>query len=163
MGTNVKKPRRRVPYVPWSNPKALKKNRSVDVDAINYDLEDSVAANARNDARTAIIEIINSGVNKNKEQVIRVNALDTDDGKIDIKVLDKCNPDAILIPKVNEANDVKAFEKYLKNKEIKIWVMMETALSIVNAYEIAKSSKYLKCFVMGTNDSWCQLLYIFFE
>ena len=29
---------------------------------------------------------------------------------------------------------------------------METALAIVNAYDIAKSSKYLKCFVMGTND-----------
>ena len=83
--------------------------------------------------------------------------MDTDDGKIDIKVLDKCNPDAILIPKVNEAKDVKAFEKHLKNKETKIWVMMETALSIVNAYDIAKSSKYLKCFVMGTNDLSAEL------
>ena len=71
--------------------------------------------------------------------------------------MDKCNPDAILIPKVNEAKDVKAFEKYLKNKETKIWVMMETALSIVNAYDIAKSSKYLKCFVMGTNDLSAEL------
>ena len=157
MRQDVRKPRRSVLYVPGSNPKALKKSSTLDVDAIIYDLEDSVATNARNDARTAIIEIINSGVNKNKEQVIRVNALNTDDGKIDIKVLDKCNPDAILIPKVNEAKDVKAFEKYLKNKETKIWVMMETALSIVNAYEIAKSSKYLKCFVMGTNDLSAEL------
>ena len=157
MRQDVRKPRRSVLYVPGSNLKALKKSSTLDVDAIIYDLEDSVATNARNDARTAIIEIINSGVNKNKEQVIRVNALDTDDGKIDIKVLDKCNPDAILIPKVNEAKDVKAFEKYLKNKETKIWVMMETALSIVNAYDIAKSSKYLKCFVMGTNDLSAEL------
>ena len=62
---------------------------------------------------------MNSGVNKNKEQVIRLNALDTDDGKIDIKVLDKCNPDAILIPKVNEAKDVRAFENILKIKKLK--------------------------------------------
>ena len=62
-----------------------------------------------------------------------------------------------MIPKVNEAKDVRAFEKYLKNKETKIWVMMETALSIVNAYDIAKSSKYLKCFVMGTNDLSAEL------
>ena len=89
MRQDVRKPRRSVLYVPGSNPKALKKSSTLDVDAIIYDLEDSVAANARNDARTAIIEIINSGINKNKEQVIRVNALDTDDGKIDIKVLDK--------------------------------------------------------------------------
>ena len=83
--------------------------------------------------------------------------MDTDDGKIEIKVMFKSNPDAILITKVNEAKDVKAFEKYLKNKETKIWVMMETALSIVNAYDIAKSSKYLKCFVMGTNDLSAEL------
>ena len=105
MRQDVRKPRRSVLYVPGSNPKALKKSSTLDVDAIIYDLEDSVAANARNDARTAIIEIINSGVNKNKEQVIRLNALDTNDGKIDIKVLEKCNPDAIVIPKVNEAKD----------------------------------------------------------
>ena len=55
MRQDVRKPRRSVLYVPGSNPKALKKSSTLDVDAIIYDLEDSVAANARNDARTAII------------------------------------------------------------------------------------------------------------
>ena len=57
-----------------------------------------------------------------------------------------------MVPKVNEAKDIQDCEKYISTKEIKIWVMMETALSIVNAYDIAKASKHLKCFVMGTND-----------
>ena len=69
MRQDVRKPRRSVLYVPGSNPKALKKSSSLDTDAIIYDLEDSVAAN-ESDARKAIIEIINSGVNKDKEQVI---------------------------------------------------------------------------------------------
>ena len=152
MRKDIRKPRRSVLYVPGSSEKALKKSSTLDVDAIIYDLEDSVATNAKQDARQAIIDIVNSGVNKNKEQVVRINSIQSDIGKDDIKVLEHCNPDAILIPKINDAKDINECEKYLKNKETKIWVMMETALSIVNAYDIAKSSKHLKCFVMGTND-----------
>ena len=152
MRKDIRKPRRSVLYVPGSNAKALKKSSTLDVDSLIYDLEDSVALSAKEDARKAIIDILNSGVNKNKEQVIRINNFDSEEGQKDLKILENCSPDAILVPKVNEAKDIQECEKYINNKEIKIWVMMETALSIVNAYDIAKSSKYLKCFVMGTND-----------
>ena len=152
MRKDVRKPRRSILYVPGSNEKALKKSSTLDVDALIYDLEDSVAPNAKESARDSLIKIINSGVNKDKEQVVRINSLDSDTGKDDLKILDHCIPDAILIPKVNSADDVIECEKLVNNKDIKIWVMMETALSIVNAYEIAKVSKTLKCFVMGTND-----------
>ena len=152
MRKDVRKPRRSILYVPGSNEKALKKSSTLDVDALIYDLEDSVAPNAKESARDSLIKIINSGVNKDKEQVVRINSLDTDIGRDDLKILDHCTPDAILIPKVNSADDVIECEKLINNEDIKIWVMMETALSIVNAYEIAKASKTLKCFVMGTND-----------
>ena len=152
MRKDVRKPRRSILYVPGSNEKALKKSSTLDVDALIYDLEDSVAPNAKESARDSLIKIINSGVNKDKEQVVRINSLDSDTGKDDLKILDHCIPDAILIPKVNSADDVIECEKLINNEGIKIWVMMETALSIVNAYEIAKASKTLKCFVMGTND-----------
>ena len=152
MRKDVRKPRRSILYVPGSNEKALKKSSTLDVDALIYDLEDSVAPNAKESARDSLIKIINSGVNKDKEQVVRINSLDTDIGRSDLKILDHCIPDAILIPKVNSADDVIECEKLINNEDIKIWVMMETALSIVNAYDIAKVSKALKCFVMGTND-----------
>ena len=73
MRKNVRKPRRSVLYVPGSNAKALKKSSTLDVDALIYDLEDSVALSAKEDARKSIVNIINSGVNKKKEQVIRIN------------------------------------------------------------------------------------------
>ena len=157
MRKDVRKPRRSILYVPGSNEKALKKSSTLDVDALIYDLEDSVAPNAKEGARDSLIKIINSGVNKDKEQVVRINSLDSDTGKDDLKILDHCIPDAILIPKVNSADDVIECEKLINNEGIKIWVMMETALSIVNAYEIAKVSKALKCFVMGTNDLSAEL------
>ena len=157
MRNDIRKPRRSVLYVPGSNQKALDKSASLDVDALIYDLEDSVSLSAKNDARNAIIELVNSGLNKNKEQIVRINSQDTEEGKKDLEIFKKCQPDAVLIPKINDAKDILNFEKHLPSKDIKIWVMMETALSIVNAYEIAKSTNSLKCFVMGTNDLSAEL------
>ena len=61
MRKDIRKPRRSVLYVPGSNDKALKKSSTLDVDALIYDLEDSVALSAKEKAREEIIKIINSG------------------------------------------------------------------------------------------------------
>ena len=58
MRNDIRKPRRSVLYVPGSNQKALDKSASLDVDALIYDLEDSVSLSAKNDARNAIIELL---------------------------------------------------------------------------------------------------------
>ena len=47
MRKDVRKPRRSVLYVPGSSEKALNKSSTLDVDAIIYDLEDSVAPDAK--------------------------------------------------------------------------------------------------------------------
>jgi 2-methylfumaryl-CoA hydratase len=152
MKSKVRKPRRSVLYVPGSSEKALNKLPSLDVDSIIYDLEDSVAPSAKAGARKIIIDIINSGVNADKEQVVRFNNFSTEDGKKDVLLLKECKPNAILLPKVNESKDILRYEAYLDNLDTEIWAMMETPLAIVNAYQIARSSYKLKCFVMGTND-----------
>ena len=51
MRKDIRKPRRSVLYVPGSNDKALKKSSTLDVDALIYDLEDSVALSAKEKAR----------------------------------------------------------------------------------------------------------------
>ena len=115
MRKDVRKPRRSVLYVPGSSEKALKKSPTLDVDAIIYDLEDSVSTAGKEEARQAIIKTINSRVNKNKEQVVRINSIQSAIGKDDIKILEHCSPDAILIPKIKDSRDIIECEKYLKN------------------------------------------------
>ena len=65
-------------------------------------------------------------------------------------------PDAILIPKVSTADDLKQVEKLMKAfgvpDKTRIWAMMETPLGILNAQEIAAATPMLEAFVMGTND-----------
>ena len=71
-----------------------------------YDLEDAVAPAAKDQARLTIISLVNSNQNSKKEQVVRLNSDDNEFGKKDYEVLEKCEPDAILIPKVNAPEDV---------------------------------------------------------
>ena len=146
------RPRRSVLYVPGSNEKAHSKIPTLDVDALIYDLEDAVAPAAKDQARLTIISLVNSNQNSKKEQVVRLNSDDNEFGKKDYEVLEKCEPDAILIPKVNAPEDVLKYVPYLQNKKTMIWAMMETPHAIINANDIASCSKKLNCFVMGTND-----------
>ena len=146
------RPRRSVLYVPGSNEQAHSKIPTLDVDALIYDLEDAVASAAKDQARSIIISLVNSNQNSKKEQVVRLNSDDNEFGKKDYEVLEKCEPDAILIPKVNAPEDVLKYVPYLQNKKTMIWAMMETPHAIINANDIASCSKKLNCFVMGTND-----------
>ncbi len=146
------RPRRSVLYVPGSNEKAQSKIPSLDVDALIYDLEDAVAPAAKDQARAIIIDLVNSNQNIKKEQVVRINSDENEFGKKDYEVLEKCEPDAILIPKVNTPDDILKYVPYLQNKKTMIWAMMETPHAIINANDIATCSKKLNCFVMGTND-----------
>ena len=58
MRNDIRKPRRSVLYVPGSNQKALDQSASLDVDALIYDLVESVSLSAKNDARNAIFELV---------------------------------------------------------------------------------------------------------
>ena len=100
------RPRRSVLYVPGSNEKAQSKISSLEVDALIYDLEDAVAPAAKDHARSIIIDLVNSNQHIQKEQVVRINSDDTKFGKKDYEILEKCEPDAILVPKVNHPDDI---------------------------------------------------------
>ena len=124
------RPRRSVLYVPGSNEKALGKISSLEVDALIYDLEDAVAPAAKDQARSIIINLVNSNQHNQKEQVVRINSDENEFGKKDYEVLEKCEPDAILIPKVNTPDDILKYVPYLQNKKTMIWRQCDTWWSI---------------------------------
>ena len=125
------RPRRSVLYVPGSNEKAQSKISSLEVDALIYDLEDAVAPAAKDHARSIIIDLVNSNQHTQKEQVVRINSDDTEFGKKDYEILEKCEPDAILVPKVNHPDDILKYVPYLQNKKTMIWAMMERHMQLL--------------------------------
>jgi citrate lyase subunit beta/citryl-CoA lyase len=140
--------------MPGSNARALEKARSLAADCVIFDLEDAVAPEAKGDARKQVIEAVGQGGYGWREVIIRINALQTPYGADDLAALQALpaaqSPDAVLLPKVNNAADVTAAE--ILPEPVALWAMMETPSAILQAAEIAAASPRLACLVMGNND-----------
>src|SRR3954467_9886824 len=78
------RPRRSVLFMPGSNPRALEKARALPADALIFDLEDSVAPEAKEPARAAIAAAVTAGGYAPRELVLRVNPIDTVWGHADL-------------------------------------------------------------------------------
>lgn len=154
------RPRRSVLYMPGANQRALDKARTLPADALILDLEDSVAPEAKPQARDNVCAAVASKAYGSRELVIRVNALETPWGTDDLRAAAEAEPDAILIPKVSSSGDIVSAAKVLKAagapEKTRLWAMMETPLSILNARDIAATAvdteNRLSCLVLGTND-----------
>jgi citrate lyase subunit beta / citryl-CoA lyase len=154
------RPRRSVLYMPGANDRALEKSRSLPADALILDLEDSVAPDAKVEARDKVVSIVKEGGYGRREVVIRPNALETVWGTADILAAASAAPDAILVPKVQHPGDIISAAKILKSvnapEKTKLWAMMETPHAILHAAQIAAvgadPENRLVCLVMGTND-----------
>lgn len=150
------RPFRSVLYMPGSNQRALEKAKSLAADALILDLEDAVAPDAKAAARDLIASAINNGGYGSRYLIVRLNGSDTEWGQDDIAAISACKPDALLLPKVNDGDDIEALARRMDAfpnfAETKIWAMMETPLGVLNALSIAGSSPKLEGFVLGTND-----------
>ena len=150
------RPRRSVLYMPASNERALEKARSIPCDGLILDLEDAVAPDAKPAAREAACAAAASGGYGAREVTIRVNGMDTAWHDDDIAAASAAGPDAIVVPKVGSAEEVRtlvaAMEAAGAPEHTTLWAMVETPRAMFNALEIAGASDRLNVLVMGTND-----------
>lgn len=153
--------RRSLLSVPASNVRALEKSSSLACDGIIFDLEDSVAPEKKAEAREALRRHF-AGLDRapGQERIIRINAFSSSDGPDDLEAVLACTPDAILLPKVSEPQDVLAVADWLSDQGAdetpRLWAMIETPAAILNLAEIAEvgrtSGGRLDCLVLGLND-----------
>ncbi len=150
------RPRRSVLYMPGANTRALEKARSLPADALIFDLEDAVAPDAKEAARTNVVAAAWSKAYGKREIAIRCNGLGTAWGQADVEAIATSGADAILVPKVESAAEVTHVVSLLDAagapQTMAVWAMMETPKGILRAEEIAGSHPRLALFVMGTND-----------
>lgn len=148
------RPYRSVLYIPGSNERALEKARGLACDAIIFDLEDAVAVDEKVNARALLARTLSEADYGGRARIVRVNGLETEWGREDLLAFAKAiregaRVDAILIPKVSRATDLDAVADLIAS--VPLWAMMETALGMLNAAEIAAHPR-LAGMVMGTND-----------
>lgn len=147
-------PLRSVLYMPGSNARALEKARSLDCDGVILDLEDAVAPEAKAEARVLIADALKEGGYGHRTMILRINGAGTPWYADDIAMAQCVPASAILIPKVNNAQDVADARAALP--DVPLWAMMETPLAMLDARDIAAAGQEegwgLSAFVMGTND-----------
>ena len=154
------RPRRSVLYMPGSNARALDKAKTLPVDGVILDLEDSVAPDAKEAARQQVVDAVKAGGFGTREVFIRVNGVDTPWHADDLSAAAHAAPDVILVPKVSSSDTLELIGRRMldmgTNHKTRVWAMIETPLAIFNILEIAAAARdsetRLAGFVMGTND-----------
>jgi len=146
-------------FVPGNNPRFLAKAKSFAADIVCFDLEDSVPDKEKKKARTLIKNILKQRKNYSPDVFVRTNSPESGMVEADLKEIVQKGIDGIVIPKVNSAKELKKIEKIIsslekkrKIKGIRLMPSIESALGVVNCYEIASSSKRIDALVFGIFD-----------
>ena len=129
-------------------------------DAIMLDLEDSVTMAEKDAARLLVYNALKTIDYGNIEMVVRINPLNTPYGKKDIEAVVKAGVHVVRMPKTETADEVREVEREIERVEqeigclgrTQIMAAIESALGIVNAYEIAVASKRMMGIALGAED-----------
>jgi (3S)-malyl-CoA thioesterase len=107
------RPYRSVLYIPGSKPRALEKAKTLPVDAIIFDLEDAVSAEEKPAARRSLAETLARAAMARRPGSSGSTASTRPGASDDLDTIAAIGPEAILLPKVNDAADIEALAKRL--------------------------------------------------
>lgn len=159
--------RRSLLYVSGASPVNMAQAPYYDEDCIIYDLEDSVPLDQKDVARFLVYNTIKYHRPKDKESIVRVNAINTLFGKQDLEAIVRIKPDVIRFPKIETPQDVLDACAYIEKIEreagievgsTKIIAGMESHLGVLNAREIATSSPRIVAISLGGEDYTASLM-----
>ena len=146
-------------FVPGNNSRFLEKAKTLSADIVCFDLEDSVPLEEKKSARNIIKEALENRTDYQAEIYVRTNSPVSGLIGEDLAAIVKKGIDGIVIPKVNNASEIKKIEKALANlekkrklKPIELMASIESAEGVVNAYSIASSSKRVSSLIFGVFD-----------
>lgn len=147
---NHSKIRRSALYMPCSNQRALEKAATLAADVLLFDLEDAVAPDKKDLARTQIVQALASLDYGYREKIVRINALNSLWGQEDIKALQDSDFDGLLLPKAETVEQINQALAQL-GKTVPIWLMIETPQGVLNVEQLAQHPA-VRVLLMGTND-----------
>ncbi len=147
-------------FIPGNNPSMMQDAYIYHPDSIMLDLEDSVTVAEKDAARLLVYQALKTVDYGTIERVVRINPLSTPYGKKDIEAVVKGGVDVIRMPKTETADEVREVEAEIEKVEKElgcegrtlIMAAIESALGIVNAYNIATASKRMMGIALGAED-----------
>lgn len=122
-------------YVAPCMSSALAESREWAADILCLDLEDATPPDRKDYAREVLEEYLAAGRPRAAKVLVRINALSTNWGDMDLAFVRKLPVDGLLVPKVESAETVKQVRRAIGDKCI--WCLIETPLGVLRAEEIA--------------------------
>lgn len=145
-------------YLPGNEPKFFVNAGLHSPDGIILDLEDSVAPSEKDAAQLLVRNALRSMDFYGAERMVRINQLPK--GFDDLKYIVPNSVNVILIPKCESAEQIQQLEKEVEKlkKQHKVqnpiyfMPIIESALGVIKAYEIASASKNNCALAIGLED-----------
>ncbi|MGI0019198.1 MAG: HpcH/HpaI aldolase/citrate lyase family protein [Nitrososphaera sp.] len=146
-------------FVPSASARFVQKAKTLAADVVCLDLEDSVPANEKEVARKTIAGALVQRQEYRGPLYVRTNSPESGLIGADLKAAVQKGIDGIVVPKVNDANEVLEIKNMLASLErergtgrIAIMPSIETARGVVNAYSIASADERVNALVFGVFD-----------
>lgn len=149
-------------FVPGDSARKIARCWDSGADALIFDLEDSVTAEAKPTARRLVAETLAARSPDSPSCVVRINALGTGLAHADIAETLLGRPDAYVVPKANSAADVIAIAGILNNGEAAagiergatriIPIATETPGAVLRLEEIARADLRVAALMWGMED-----------
>ena len=163
-------------FTPGNRPDRFAKAAATGADALILDLEDAVAAPAKDDARATVVAHFRgdfrAGLAPHQLKGLRVNNIHTPAGVRDLDALVSSGvaPDFVLLPKVESAFEVRLYARHLEGGQagIAFGCLIESARGLEAAMEIAQADPRVRVLAFGGVDlaadlraelAWEPLLY----
>ena len=152
MNPNKKRLRRTMMFLNAQKPGLIKDPYIYKPDSIMLDLEDAVAEKEKDAARFSLYHALREINYRGIECIVRINGLDSELWKEDIRCAVSGGADGIRIPKTETAEDVKRVEKAVEEAENEfgiergkflIMAALESAKGVLNALDICNASERL--------------------
>lgn len=122
---------------------ALAAARAEPADALILDLADSLPPADKDAGRTRLAACLREGGFAAAELVVRVNGLDTPWGEGDLAAVAEAGPDAVLVPRVEEPEDLAGIGSRLRRlhapERVRVWASLDTPLGVLSAEAVASA------------------------
>ena len=153
--------RRSMLFLPGNTPNMIINGDALGADSIILDLEDAVSPDEKDSARLLVRSAMKNMGFAGCEITVRINSIDTDYWKDDLEAVIPLKPDLIMPPKASCAEDMRIIDEYIAGIErrcgmepgtIGLIALIETALGVENAFEIAAASPRVRALFLGAED-----------
>ena len=148
-------------FLPGNNPNMLINGNCLGADAVIFDLEDAVSPTEKDAARILVRNTMRYMDFRGCKRIVRINATDTDCWKADLDAIMPEKPDLILLPKTGSAQNALEADGYMTQLEetlglpqntVGLLPLIETALGVENAFQIASCSRRIQGLFLGAED-----------